>query len=109
MNKEFAHHVQLLFKNMDFGKNDLMHAAIGISGEAGELLDAMKKNWVYNKPLDYDNIVEELGDLEFYMEALRQQLDISREETLKENIKKLSKRYPHGYTDQAAQERLDKA
>ena len=58
------------------------HMATGVSGEAGELLDAVKKVVVYRKPVDMENVVEELGDLEFYMEGLRQGLGITREETL---------------------------
>lgn len=94
-------------------KVDVLHMAVGISGEAGELLDAVKKHTVYNKELDRKNIVEELGDLEFYMEGLRQRLKISREETLEANIDKLATgknaRYKDGYTDAAAQARADKS
>ena len=71
----------------------LIHMAIGLSGEAGELLDAIKKPTIYRKPLDPDNVIEELGDLEFYMEGLRQALGITRQQTLEHNIAKLSKRY----------------
>lgn len=66
---------------------DMLHAAVGVSGEAGELLDAVKKVAVYNKPVDRENIVEELGDLEFYMEQIRQRLGVTREETLAANIR----------------------
>jgi len=76
--------------------DDVMHAAIGISGEAGEILDAIKKAWAYGKPINMDNVVEELGDLEFYMEALRQRLGIDREFILMQNTSKLMKRYPNG-------------
>ena len=62
------------------------HHATGVAGEAGELLDAIKKHVVYNKPLDRANVIEELGDLEFYMEGLRQGLGITREETIQGNI-----------------------
>jgi NTP pyrophosphatase (non-canonical NTP hydrolase) len=88
----------------------LLHMAVGVSGEAGELLDAVKKVAIYNKEVDRDNIVEELGDLEFYMEGLRQGLGISREETLNANIAKLSKRYEGlRYSNEAAQTRADKS
>lgn len=90
-------------------KTDLIHAVLGISGEAGELLDAVKKFAIYNKPLDRENVVEELGDLEFYMAQLRQRLSISRGETLAANMEKLSVRYQGlRYSDQAAQDRADK-
>ena len=70
----------------------MLHMAAGISGEAGELLDSIKKTVIYNKPIDRDNIVEELGDLEFYMEGLRQRLSITREQCIEAKIVKLSKR-----------------
>lgn len=86
-----------------------LHMAVGISGEAGELLDAVKKATIYKKPLDIENVIEELGDLEFYMEGLRDGLGISREDTLRHNIAKLNKRYSAGkYSNQQAQERIDK-
>lgn len=87
-----------------------LHMAVGISGEAGELLDAIKKYVVYEKPLDRDNVVEELGDLEFYMEGLRASLGITRQETLEHCQRKLAKRYSAGsYSNQAAKDRADKA
>ena len=48
-------------------KADLLHMAAGISGEAGELLDCIKKHVIYNKPLDRENAIEELGDIEAYL------------------------------------------
>lgn len=90
-------------------KAHLLHMAVGISGEAGELLDAIKKAVIYNKPIDRENVIEELGDLEFYMEGLRQGLGLSREETLAANVRKLSKRYEGlKYSNAAAQARADK-
>lgn len=87
----------------------LWHMASCIPGEAGELFDAIKRKVIYNKPLDLANVIEELGDLEFYMEGLRAALDITREETLEANIAKLSERYKAlKYSDKAAQERADK-
>jgi len=94
-------------------KSNLLHMVAGVSGEAGELLDAIKKHVVYDKELDRENIIEELGDLEFYMEGIRQELDISRGETLTANMEKLllsdKARYKLGkYTDKQAQDRADK-
>ena len=68
-----------------------------------------KKHAIYNKPLDRDNVVEELGDIEFYLQQLRVRLSITREETLHANVQKLRKRYASGYSDAAAQARADKA
>lgn len=87
-----------------------LHMILGICGEAGELLDAVKKKVIYRKDLDRDNLTEELGDIEFYLEGLRQDLLIAREECLEANITKLAKRYQDfKYSDQAAKDRKDKA
>jgi len=89
---------------------DLLHMAVGVSGEAGELLDAVKKKVIYRKELDIDNMKEELGDIEFYMERIRQICGFTREEVIEANISKLSKRYKSlSYSDDAAQKRADKA
>jgi hypothetical protein len=59
----------------------MLHMAVGVCGEASELLDAVSAN-DDGAPLDYKNILEELGDLEFYMEGVRQACSISREDCL---------------------------
>lgn len=87
---------------------DALHMAVGVAGEGGELLDAIKRWTIYQKPLDRDNVVEELGDLEFFMEGLRQRLGIPRDETLHANRVKLDARYREGYTDAEAHDRADK-
>ena len=92
---------------------DVLHMAVGVAGEAGELLDAIKKWVFYNKDLDRVNVIEELGDLEFYLQGIRARLMIPREVTLDANINKLltgdKARYKDGYTDEQAQLRRDKA
>lgn len=60
----YATMVKNLFKHTDNPAADLMHAAIGIAGEVGELLEACTPG----------NLQEELGDLEFYVEAAFQEL-----------------------------------
>lgn len=88
----------------------LTHMAMGVCGEAGELVDAIKRLTIYNKELDLDNVIEELGDLEFYMEGIRQSLGITRTTTLVTNMDKLLKRrYKTGiYSDEQAINREDK-
>ncbi len=86
----------------------VLHMSIGVSGESGELLDAIKKWAIYQKPLDIDNVIEELGDIEFYLEGIRQAFSLDREDILKANIVKLRKRYGETYTNAAAIARADK-
>lgn len=86
-----------------------LHCALGVCGEAGELADAIKKEHIYNKPTDLANIIEELGDLRFYMQAVMNLYGIDEREVLQGNANKLGKRYSGlVYTDEAAQLRADK-
>lgn len=97
-------------KDFDGHKAHLMHMLIGLAGEVGELMDALKRPIIYRAGWDWPNITEELGDIEFYLQGLRQALSITREEALKANINKLSKRYAEKrYTDQQAVARKDKS
>ena len=97
-----------IMDGLDDQQVDGLHMLIGLIGEVGELTDAIKKCVIYGQPLDVENVIEELGDIEFYLEGLRQNLDISREQTLEANTNKLRKRYGNKYSDEAAKERKDK-
>lgn len=100
---------QAILDQMTAEKADAIHMAIGVSSDAGELLDAVKRFVIYNKPIDRDNVVEEMGDIEFFLEGLRDNLGITREETLHMNMVKLDARYATGYTDAEAAARADKS
>ena len=99
--------------SLDPYKCHLLHMTLGVSGEVGELADAIKKHVMYDKPLDIDNVIEELGDIEFYLEGIRQALNLNRNRILNLNINKLllgkNARYASGsYSNHQAQNRADK-
>lgn len=92
---------------------DLWHMGTGAATEGGELLDAIKKYVVYQKPIDRANVIEELGDIEFFVERIRKIIGVTREEVLQANLDKLltgkNARYADGvYSDAAAHARADK-
>lgn len=87
---------------------NLMHMTIGIQGEVGELADAIKKNVIYNQDLDITNIKEELGDIMFYVQGIISVLELDLGDILRDNMSKLNRRYPKGYSDYCASIRLDK-
>ncbi len=90
---------------------NILHGAVGVASEGGELLDAIKKCWAYNKPLDFkveQNLIEECGDALFYIQHICNQLGINLLDLLKANMEKLIVRYPNGYSDAHALARLDK-
>ena len=82
----------------------LVHAVFGISDEAGELCGQMEKWLFYNQELDTSNIVEELGDLMWYIVTAADAVDTTLEEIMEKNIQKLKVRYPDKYTDHDAKE-----
>lgn len=86
-----------------------LHMAVGISGEAGELLDAIKKAVIYRKPLDTANVKEECGDLLFYITGMLSSIGSNLDEVIAENAAKLSLRYAsRSYSNAAAIARNDK-
>jgi NTP pyrophosphatase (non-canonical NTP hydrolase) len=80
----------------------LMTAAFGISAEAGELVEIIKKMFLQGKPYTEDNIIhmkKEAGDILWYMSQLCIALDTTFEELMEINYQKLSVRYPEGTFD----------
>ena len=80
----------------------LMTAAFGMSAEAGEFTEVVKKIFLQGKPYNEENIFHmkrELGDLCWYLAQACMALDITFEEVLEMNYQKLSARYPEGSFD----------
>ena len=87
------------------GSVKLLHASIGISGEAGEISSAIEKWLWYGQHLDETNLKEEMGDLMWYLAEMCNALGYQLEEIMEANIRKLKKRYPEKYTDERALEK----
>lgn len=75
---------------------ELLHACVGLAGEAGEVLDIAKKVWAYDKPLDVVKLLEELGDVRYYYQAALNFLGVSDMDIKLLNMHKLDKRFPSG-------------
>ena len=80
----------------------LTTAGIGLAAESGEFLEIVKKMVFQGKPWNDDNrkhLIIELGDVMWYVAQACMALDISFDEVIEGNIKKLEKRYPGGKFD----------
>ena len=85
------------------------HGVMGTVTEAAELMSTVKKSKIYGKELDRVNLVEEVGDVMWYLAILADELGVSFEDIWEKNIQKLRQRYPEGYTkDQALNRDLSK-
>lgn len=87
----------------------LTHAALGLFGETGELLEALLEDAEGGIDLDPVNVVEEVGDSAWYIALALDELDRSLastpERTLLVNIEKLKKRYPERFTLEQSENR----
>src|ERR1044072_8062077 len=84
----------------------LLHAAMGMTTEVGELMDALKRHIFYGKPLDFVNLAEEAGDNAWYwailVDVVEKMSGITADEVLQRNIAKLKARYPDKFNSQDA-------
>ena len=83
----------------EFPTERLLTAAVGMSAEAGEFTEVVKKMIFQGKPVNEENLFHlkrELGDIMWYVSQACIGLDISLEEVIQMNFEKLSARYPEG-------------
>ncbi len=80
----------------------LLTAALGLTAEAGEFTEIVKKIILQGKPYNEDNIFHmkrELGDICWYIAQACMALDTTFDEIIEMNVEKLKARYPGGEFD----------
>jgi NTP pyrophosphatase (non-canonical NTP hydrolase) len=80
----------------------LLTAGVGINAEGGEFLEIIKKMIFQGKPFNADNkehMIIELGDLMWYVAQACMALEVSFDDVIARNVKKLEARYPGGAFD----------
>ena len=85
----------------------MSNCAMGIAGESGEVCDLIKKVQFHGRPFDKEKLLNELGDVRFYMEWLLLLIGSSLEEVETSNTNKLLKRYPDGFSAKDSSARVD--
>jgi NTP pyrophosphatase (non-canonical NTP hydrolase) len=83
----------------------ISNVCMGIAGEAGELIDYIKKYLYQGKPLDEYKIKVETGDLLWYIAILAVMFNLDLNEIAKLNIHKLDLRYPNGFDKERSNNR----
>ncbi|HDR6388563.1 MULTISPECIES: nucleoside triphosphate pyrophosphohydrolase family protein [Bacillus] len=103
--------------NQDFGGR-VLNAALGLSGESGEVADIVKKAIFHGHGFDPAHCPEEedgnthkialeLGDILYYISIMSYEMGYTLEDIAQMNIAKLTKRYPDGFSREASQARVD--
>lgn len=78
----------------------LLIRALGLSGEAAEVGQILKK-WARQGPgatLDVEALADELSDLLWYIADLSSLCGLNLDEVAAHNLDKLRRRYPDGFT-----------
>ena len=88
-------------------KEKLSMLGMGIAGEAGEIVDSLKKVVYHGHELDREDLVKELGDLLWYITHLMKCFEITDEEVREKNIAKLRERYIEGFSEEASRNRKE--
>ena len=86
----------------DFPTERMLTAAVGLSAEAGEFTEIVKKILFQGKPVNDENLFHlkrELGDIMWYFIQACIALDVTPEEVIEMNVDKLKARYPGGEFD----------
>lgn len=76
-------------------------AALGLSGESGEIADHVKKVMFHGHPLDdatREKIAKEIGDILWYCAMGARGIGLGLGEIASMNVEKLRKRYPEGFS-----------
>lgn len=88
-------------------EQQLANAALGLTGEAGEVAEVIKKHLFHATPLDQDALAKELGDCLWYIGAFATVLGLSLDDIAQRNIDKLRKRYPEGFDTERSRNRSE--
>jgi len=82
---------------------------LGLTGEAGEVADLLKKVLIHGHDFNREKFIEELGDVVWYVSALAKAKSIPLIEIFKKNLLKLNTRYPNGFSTRESIERKDES
>lgn len=88
----------LSFENKDYSfDRRLENAVLGLAGEAGECADIVKKWLFQGHDLEEDKLIDELGDVAWYVSLAADALRCKLSKVLEGNLEKLNNRYPNGF------------
>lgn len=93
--------------NSNMSKDLILNGILGLCGETGEVADHIKKHMFQGHELNKDQLINELGDVCWYIVILAKGLGADLETVMKKNIEKLMKRYPDGFKKENSINRKD--
>lgn len=100
---------QLALRTSSHGSSGdmVLNGVMGLNGEAGECIDIVKKHLFQGHPLDTDKLLDELGDVLWYVAITADGIGVPLENIMQHNIDKLHRRYPEGFDAERSIHRED--
>ena len=86
-------------------ERSLVMASMGLAGEAGEVVDIVKKMAFHGHALSEAKLTEEVADALWYIARICTALGVSMGDVAADNIEKLRQRYPDGFSHDASRNR----
>lgn len=87
--------------------SQLLNGALGLTGEAGEVSDLVKKGIFHEKGIDLEHLKKELGDCAWYLAMICDACGFALDDVMQTNIDKLKARYPQGFDTFRANNRTE--
>lgn len=84
----------------------LLYLGLGINGEAGEVAEMIKKIYFHGHDFNKEKILDELGDVLWYVAVMADELNITLSTIARHNIDKLAERYPEGFDSERSRNRI---
>lgn len=84
----------------------LVCAVLAMAGEVGELANHIKKGIWHAHGVDPEFVLEELGDICWYIAETATSMNIHLDNVAEFNIDKLKQRYPQGFSEEASKNRI---
>jgi NTP pyrophosphatase (non-canonical NTP hydrolase) len=87
------------------GDRRLIISALGLAGEAGEFANIVKKLTAHGHDISADVLAEELGDVLWYLAEAATTSGLSLGDIARQNVEKLRRRYPEGFSEERSRNR----
>ncbi len=96
---EINEYQKLALRTANSGESSdlILNGILGLCGETGEVSDHIKKAMFQGHEFNTDKVIDELGDVCWYVAVLAKGLNVDLETVMKKNVEKLMKRYPDGF------------
>lgn len=105
---EFSLYQELASRTSRDSEDRIQVDVLGLAGEVGEICSEFQHASEQHRGLNKENIIEEIGDILWRLSDICSALHISLDVVAKQNIEKLKRRHPNGFSAETSLARIDK-